>query len=337
MADYLEAYAARFELAGPHRRRRRRPRAERRAATSSRAGTRRFEADNVVVATGVMPAGTRVRPGVRRASSTPPSGSSTPTDYRSPDAAAGRRGARRRRRALGGRHRVRGREGRLRDDAVGAGQGQLPFDLEGRAVRLARPVLRLMATRVLTVSTPLGRKMKPEIRSTEDRSCASSAPTSRRPVSSSCSTRTVGTRDGKPVLADGRALDVANVVWCTGFRHRLRLDSLRRSPSRTTAIPCRFAAPFRAHPGSTSRACRSCTRSARCSSSAQGVTARASRSTSRSGRGRVRERATARARRRRRSSPPEGRRLRARARAHSLRSCRPCVAQRSRRSSPRPS
>ena len=29
--------------------------------------------------------------------------------------------------------------------------------------------------------------------------------------------RTTGVRDGKPMLADGRVLDVANVVWCTGF------------------------------------------------------------------------------------------------------------------------
>ena len=30
--------------------------------------------------------------------------------------------------------------------------------------------------------------------------------------------RTAGVRDGLPVLEDGRALEVANVVWCTGFR-----------------------------------------------------------------------------------------------------------------------
>jgi putative flavoprotein involved in K+ transport len=30
--------------------------------------------------------------------------------------------------------------------------------------------------------------------------------------------RTVGVTDGQPVLDDGRVLDVANVVWCTGFR-----------------------------------------------------------------------------------------------------------------------
>jgi putative flavoprotein involved in K+ transport len=30
--------------------------------------------------------------------------------------------------------------------------------------------------------------------------------------------RTVGVSDCRPVLDDGRVLDVANVVWCTGFR-----------------------------------------------------------------------------------------------------------------------
>jgi len=29
--------------------------------------------------------------------------------------------------------------------------------------------------------------------------------------------RVVGIRNGGPLLADGRVLDVANVVWCTGF------------------------------------------------------------------------------------------------------------------------
>ena len=29
--------------------------------------------------------------------------------------------------------------------------------------------------------------------------------------------RMAGVKDGHPVLEDGRVLDVANVVWCTGF------------------------------------------------------------------------------------------------------------------------
>jgi putative flavoprotein involved in K+ transport len=30
--------------------------------------------------------------------------------------------------------------------------------------------------------------------------------------------RVVGVRDGRPLLDDGTVLDVATVVWCTGFR-----------------------------------------------------------------------------------------------------------------------
>jgi putative flavoprotein involved in K+ transport len=33
--------------------------------------------------------------------------------------------------------------------------------------------------------------------------------------------KTVGVTDGMPTLEDGRVLDVANVIWCTGFRHDL--------------------------------------------------------------------------------------------------------------------
>jgi putative flavoprotein involved in K+ transport len=29
--------------------------------------------------------------------------------------------------------------------------------------------------------------------------------------------RTTGTKDGRPQLEDGRVLDVASVIWCTGF------------------------------------------------------------------------------------------------------------------------
>jgi putative flavoprotein involved in K+ transport len=34
--------------------------------------------------------------------------------------------------------------------------------------------------------------------------------------------RVVGARDGLPVLEDGRVLEVANVIWCTGFRQDFR-------------------------------------------------------------------------------------------------------------------
>ena len=31
--------------------------------------------------------------------------------------------------------------------------------------------------------------------------------------------RTNGTNAGKPVIEDGRTLDVSNVIWCTGYRN----------------------------------------------------------------------------------------------------------------------
>jgi putative flavoprotein involved in K+ transport len=33
--------------------------------------------------------------------------------------------------------------------------------------------------------------------------------------------RTAGVEDGRPVLADGRVLDVNNVIWCTGYQNGL--------------------------------------------------------------------------------------------------------------------
>ena len=31
--------------------------------------------------------------------------------------------------------------------------------------------------------------------------------------------RVTGTRDGQPLLSDGAAVPVTNVIWATGFRH----------------------------------------------------------------------------------------------------------------------
>ena len=84
---------------------------------------------------------------------------------------------------------------------------------------MAWPVLRFLWTRVLTMSTPMGRKVKQEIRLhggpliRVKRADLEAAGVER------VLERTVGVENGKPVLADGRVLDVANVVWCTGFRN----------------------------------------------------------------------------------------------------------------------
>lgn len=77
-------------------------------------------------------------------------------------------------------------------------------------------LLRGVFHRLLTLDTPLGRKARPAVISKgaiwirlkpEDFAAAG---VRRVP-------RVVGTRDGKPLLADGRVLDAANVIWAIGF------------------------------------------------------------------------------------------------------------------------
>jgi putative flavoprotein involved in K+ transport len=96
-------------------------------------------------------------------------------------------------------------------------QGEIPFRIESRVAHLMLPVLWFAANHVLTMRTPLGRKIAPHVRSgggpliRVKRADIEAAGVEYTPE------RTVGVQDGKPVLGDGRALDVANVVWCTGF------------------------------------------------------------------------------------------------------------------------
>jgi putative flavoprotein involved in K+ transport len=96
--------------------------------------------------------------------------------------------------------------------------GAIPFSPTGFLGRhgLTRLVLRGLFHRVLTTSTPIGRRMRGKV-------IAHSGPLIRtkRPHLRDAGVhfvgRTVAAEDGKPCLEDGRQLDVANVIWCTGF------------------------------------------------------------------------------------------------------------------------
>jgi putative flavoprotein involved in K+ transport len=95
---------------------------------------------------------------------------------------------------------------------------EVPFDNRSFLGRnLLLPVLfRVIFHRVLTLGTPMGRKARPKalneatplIRQKSKHLAA--AGVTRAP-------RVVGARDGRPLLADGRTLDVANVIWSAGF------------------------------------------------------------------------------------------------------------------------
>ena len=69
--------------------------------------------------------------------------------------------------------------------------------------------------------------------------------------------RVTGVRDGLPVLEDGQVLDVANVVWCTGFHPGFSWIDLPVFNERREAI--HDAAWSRARRGCTSSGSTSCT------------------------------------------------------------------------------
>jgi putative flavoprotein involved in K+ transport len=213
MADYLEAYAKRFEL--PVRTRARVERLFRRDGVYvARTGDTEIEADQVVIAMSnyqqarVPGFANQLRADIVQVHA---------GRYRNPrqlrDGAvlivgAGNSGAEI---AM-----ELGRDRRIW--MAGPSTGEVPFRNDGRAARwfLTRLLLRFVFHRVLTIETPMGRKARPKIISrgtplirTKAKNLAA-AGIERAP-------RITGVRDGLPVTADGRVLDVANVVWCGGF------------------------------------------------------------------------------------------------------------------------
>jgi putative flavoprotein involved in K+ transport len=216
MADYLEAYAVRFELPvrtgiGVDRL----SRANGRFVVS--AGEHRLEADNVVVATGAhqipkLPAFAReLDPGIVQLHS---------SEYRNPAqlqegdvllVGAGNSGAEIAA-ELSQTHRTW---------LAGPKTGEVPIRHGSVPARFGVRLIRFFGHRVLRVDTRIGRKLGPKLISKGDPLIRTkmkdlvAAGVERVP-------RVVDVRDGRPVLEDGRVLDVANVVWCTGFQTDFR-------------------------------------------------------------------------------------------------------------------
>ena len=206
MADYLEAYAERFEL--PVRTSTSVDGVERYGDSYvvSAAG-HRFEAENVVVATGVfqherpvMPDfAVELDPGIRQLQKGPVlvvGAAHSGGDIAYEVARAG-----------------------YETVLSGPDTGQVPFDIEGPLAPFMFPVLGFVWTRVATVSTPVGRKMKAKLRGHGGPALRVKRADLEEAGVERVHERTVGVEGGRPVLADGRVLDVANVVWCTGFRN----------------------------------------------------------------------------------------------------------------------
>lgn len=94
--------------------------------------------------------------------------------------------------------------------------GEIPWPIDALATRPLTLAVFFAFSHVLNLNTPAGRKARPQV-------LAHSGPLvrvkNRDLVRAGVERvpRTEGTRDGLPMLADGRTLEVANVVWCTGF------------------------------------------------------------------------------------------------------------------------
>ncbi len=101
----------------------------------------------------------------------------------------------------------------------GRDTGQMPFEINGRVARLVDHAFWPFIHHVVTVRTPIGRKARPMLQQhggplERIRPKDLAAAGVKRVVG-----RTVGVTDGLPLLDDGQVLDVRNVVWATGFRH----------------------------------------------------------------------------------------------------------------------
>jgi putative flavoprotein involved in K+ transport len=96
--------------------------------------------------------------------------------------------------------------------------GHVPFRIDGALARhVVIPVLfRVVFHRVLTVDTPIGRRARPKM-TTRGAPLIRQRPADLVAAGVQRVPRTTGARDGLPLLADGRTLEVANVIWCTGF------------------------------------------------------------------------------------------------------------------------
>jgi putative flavoprotein involved in K+ transport len=213
MADYLELYARTFALPVRHG-----TRVDRVSRAGDRfvvsAGDRRYEADNVIVAMAnfqkphTPPFAAELNPAIRQVHS---------FDYRNQNqlrpgpvliVGAGNSGGEI---AL---ESAAGHETWL----AGRHPGHVPFRIEGKVGRslLVPIVLRVLFHRILSVANPIGRSRRPAF-------LRGGGPLVRvKPVDLTRAgvrraSRVVGARNGLPLLEDGRVLDVANVIWCTGF------------------------------------------------------------------------------------------------------------------------
>ena len=213
MADFLEEYAARFELPV-----RSGSTVDRLSRVGERllvsAGDESYEATNVVVAMGncqtpwVPSFARELDPRITQMHS---------KDYRNPSQLAD------------GPVLVVGGGNSAADIAIevvrdrpvwmaGKESAHIPFRIETFIARhLLVSIVRFVGHHIMNVRTPIGRKIRPKV-------LKMAAPLVRVKPKDLIAAgvqrvpRVTGVRDGLPLTDDGQTLEVDNVIWCTGFR-----------------------------------------------------------------------------------------------------------------------
>jgi putative flavoprotein involved in K+ transport len=95
--------------------------------------------------------------------------------------------------------------------------GSEPTSAGSRLDRLVTPPFWFAINNLLTVGTPIGRELRPKLMGAGT-PLARVKPPHLEAAGVEQVPRTAGVRDGLPLLEDGRVLEVANVVWATGYR-----------------------------------------------------------------------------------------------------------------------
>jgi putative flavoprotein involved in K+ transport len=98
--------------------------------------------------------------------------------------------------------------------------GELSFRLDSPAARIALPLVMLMFKHVLSRRTPIGRKQMDHVRFHGGPGLRVKLVDLDARGVTRTQARFTGARDGRPLLDDGRVVEVASIVWCTGFQQR---------------------------------------------------------------------------------------------------------------------
>jgi len=97
--------------------------------------------------------------------------------------------------------------------------GHVPFDIKRAFAQFVviPLILRVIGYHLLTIDTLIGRKVRPKILS-EGAPLIRHKPKDIKAADIERLPRVVGVQDGLPVVEGGDTVEVANIIWCTGYR-----------------------------------------------------------------------------------------------------------------------